>query len=78
MRDDGPLLLNCTASGNPAVVYSWSFPHSIQPMDTNQTTNQLFLEPYLQFPGVFMCNVSNSRGTATKTFTVIEPESKTF
>lgn len=73
-----PLLLNCTASGNPVPAYSWDFPDPAQLSFLNRTTNQLVLKPILQLPGVYTCTVWNSQGATTKAFTVAEPKSKTF
>lgn len=78
LRDRSPLLLNCTASGNPAPAYSWRFPDPIQVTFMNETANRPVLMPVLQLPGVYTCMVWNSQGKTTKAFTVIEPESKTF
>lgn len=78
LPDGSPLLLNCTASGNPAPAYSWRFPDPVQLTFMNETTNQPVLKPVLQFPGVYTCTVWNSQGSTTKAFTVVEPESKTF
>lgn len=78
LPDGSPLLLNCTAWGNPSPAYSWRFPDPTQLTFMNETTNGPVLEPVLQLPGVYTCTVRNSQGSATKTFTVVEPESKTF
>lgn len=77
MREGSPLLLNCSASGNPAPLYSWTFPDPIQLSIKNQSADQPLLEPLYPLPGVYTCRVSNSLGTATKAFTVTEAESKT-
>ncbi|XP_056869926.1 cell adhesion molecule 3-like [Takifugu flavidus] len=74
LRDGSPLILNCNASGNPAPVYRWTFPDPIQLMIRNQTTHLPVLMPIPELPGVYKCKVSNSLGTAIKSFTVIEPE----
>ncbi|CAF90205.1 unnamed protein product, partial [Tetraodon nigroviridis] len=78
LQDTSPLLLNCTASGNPAPAYSWDLADPIQLAYVNSTTSQLALKPLLQLPGIYRCTAKNSQGTTTKAFTVIEPESETF
>lgn len=60
MREGSPLLLNCTASGSPAPMYSWTFPDPIQLSIENQIANQPLLEPLYPLPGVYTCRVSNS------------------
>lgn len=64
------IILNCTAEGNPTPVYSWHLPHAIQ--QNNQNENQPVLTPSPQLPGTYNCTASNSQGTQTKYFTVIE------
>lgn len=70
------IILNCLASGNPMPVYSWHFAHPIQLKAKNQTTDQPILTPYIQLPGIYNCTVSNSQGSRTKHFTVVEAVSK--
>ncbi|XP_029292846.1 hemicentin-2-like [Cottoperca gobio] len=65
-------ILDCTATGNPTPVYSWNFPHLIQKMKKNQNGNQLILTPPFGFPGTYNCTASNTQGSNTKYFTVIE------
>ncbi|XP_059204640.1 vascular cell adhesion protein 1-like [Centropristis striata] len=65
------LILNCSATGNPMPVYSWGFPHEIQ-QTTKINENESILTPSIGLPGSYNCTVSNTRGTRTKYFTVIE------
>ncbi|XP_034750323.1 hemicentin-1-like [Etheostoma cragini] len=64
------IILNCTATGNPMPVYSWHFPQPIQ--QTNINENEPILAPSFELPGNYTCTASNTQGTRTKTFTVIE------
>ncbi|XP_070779077.1 vascular cell adhesion protein 1 [Enoplosus armatus] len=66
------MILNCTATGNPMPVYSWHVPHTIQQTDRNQNEDQPILIPSFELPGTYNCTASNTQGTKTKHFTVIE------
>lgn len=70
------IMLNCTATGNPMPVYSWGFAHPIQ--QTKKNDSQLILTPSIRLPGTYNCTASNSQGSSTKYFTVIEAPSKIF
>ncbi|KAK2833281.1 hypothetical protein Q5P01_017170 [Channa striata] len=70
------LLLNCTAAGNPAPVYSWQCPQPIQQTDTDKS--QAILDLPLHLPGTYSCTASNSQGINIKHFIVIEePRNRT-
>lgn len=56
--------------------YTWHFPHPIQLMNKNQSTDQPILTPSIQLPGTYNCTASNTQGTKTKYFTVIKATSK--
>ncbi|XP_078125559.1 hemicentin-1 [Sander vitreus] len=72
LKASSKIILNCTATGNPMPVYSWHFPHPIQQTKKNKNENQPILAPSIQLPGTYACTASNTQGTKTKTFTVIE------
>ncbi|XP_066563965.1 intercellular adhesion molecule 1 [Amia ocellicauda] len=69
--------LTCSASGNPAPRYEWKFPPGLpndqQPQSEERGT-QLHLSPV--FPGEYVCNATNSYGTASKTFVVSVEEGR--
>ncbi|XP_010775768.1 cell adhesion molecule 3-like isoform X1 [Notothenia coriiceps] len=67
------IMLNCTATGNPMPVYSWGFAHPIQ--QTKKNDSQLILTPSIRLPGTYNCTASNTQGSSTKYFTVIEAPS---
>ncbi|XP_034075869.1 hemicentin-1-like [Gymnodraco acuticeps] len=70
------IMLNCTATGNPMPVYSWGFAHPIQ--QTKKNDSQLILTPSIRLPGTYNCTASNTQGSSTKYFTVIEaPRNRT-
>ncbi|KAI9539402.1 hypothetical protein NQZ68_005482 [Dissostichus eleginoides] len=72
------IILNCTATGNPMPVYSWGFAHPIQQMKKNRNDSQLILTPSNRLPGTYNCTASNTQGSSTKYFTVIEvPRNRT-
>ncbi|XP_044038551.1 hemicentin-2-like [Siniperca chuatsi] len=71
----GKMILNCTATGNPMPVYSWHFPHPIQQTKKNQNENQPILTQSVPLPGTYNCTVTNTQGTKTKYFIVIEAKS---
>ncbi|XP_039973461.1 hemicentin-1-like [Xiphias gladius] len=76
--DGSKIILNCTSTGNPLPVYSWHFPESIQQMNENHNANQPILTRSFQSPGTYSCTASNTQGTSTKYFTVIEaPRNRT-
>ncbi|GAA6218120.1 intercellular adhesion molecule 1-like isoform X1 [Lates japonicus] len=64
------IILDCNATGNPVPRYSWHLPEPLQQMNKNE--KQLILTRPVQFPGTYSCTASNSQGTTTKYFTVIE------
>lgn len=70
------IILDCTATGNPMPVYSWHFPHAIQQTTKNKNENQPILTPSIELPGTYNCMASNTQGTNTKYFTVVEASSK--
>lgn len=57
-------------------VYSWDLAHRIQLTAENQTMHQPILTAYIQLPGIYNCTASNSQGSRTKHFTVVEAPSK--
>ncbi|TDH03057.1 hypothetical protein EPR50_G00159150 [Perca flavescens] len=72
LRAGSKIILDCTARGNPMPVYSWHFPNPIQQTKKNEKENQHILASSIQFPGTYTCTASNTQGTKTKTFTVVE------
>ncbi|XP_067332630.1 neural cell adhesion molecule L1-like protein isoform X3 [Channa argus] len=72
------LLLNCTATGNPAPVYSWDHPRPSEQTNEDKNENPPIFSPSYHLPGNYSCTVSNSQGTKTKYFNVIqEPGNRT-
>ncbi|XP_062264316.1 cell adhesion molecule 3-like [Platichthys flesus] len=72
------IILNCSATGNPALEYSWHSPPPVQQTDMNPNKNQLILARSHQFPGTYSCTASNPQGTTTKYFTLVEaPRNRT-
>ncbi|XP_049416449.1 intercellular adhesion molecule 1-like isoform X2 [Epinephelus fuscoguttatus] len=72
ISDGTKIILDCTATGNPTPVYSWHFPHSVQRTNTKQDESQAILTPSFELPGTYSCTASNTQGTMTKYFTVVE------
>ncbi|XP_060945579.1 hemicentin-1-like isoform X2 [Limanda limanda] len=72
---DDKIILNCTATGNPAPAYSWDSPPPVQQRAMNPNKIQLILTRSLQFPGNYSCTASNPQGTTTKYFTLVEAPS---
>ncbi|CAB1454198.1 unnamed protein product [Pleuronectes platessa] len=72
------IILNCSATGHPAPVYSWHSPPPVRQTDMNPNKNQLILTRSHQFPGPYSCTASNPKGTTTKYFTLVEaPRNRT-
>lgn len=66
------IILNCTASGNPMPVYSWQVPHPMQQTNKDQNMDQPILTVSVKHRGAYNCTASNTQGSKTKHFTVIE------
>ncbi|KAF1379667.1 hypothetical protein PFLUV_G00178400 [Perca fluviatilis] len=72
LKASSKIILDCTATGNPMPVYSWHLPNTIQQTKKNKKENQPILAPSIQLPGTYTCTASNTQGTKTKIFTVVE------
>lgn len=72
LRSGKTLALNCTATGNPAPVYSWDFPALIQETIKKENVTEVVWTPTFLLPGEYSCTASNSHGESTKYFSVVE------
>ncbi|KAL6102635.1 icam3 [Pungitius sinensis] len=64
----GKFILNCSATGNPTPVYGWRAPGAVRL--TGPEGNRSLLAPPFPLPGTYECTASNTRGSASKYFTV--------
>uniref|UniRef100_A0A672IY10 Ig-like domain-containing protein n=1 Tax=Salarias fasciatus TaxID=181472 RepID=A0A672IY10_SALFA len=62
--------LNCAAMGNPTPVYRWGFPEPTQ--DTNKQRDIGGPVLTVRDPGTYSCTASNSQGSSTKYFSVVQ------
>ncbi|XP_041830560.1 intercellular adhesion molecule 2-like [Melanotaenia boesemani] len=70
----GNVTLNCTATANPMPVYKWHFSDATQEEVNKQQMNEPILTLSFHLQGNYSCTASNSQGSTSKYFTVIETE----
>ncbi|TKS68564.1 Vascular endothelial growth factor receptor 3 [Collichthys lucidus] len=72
IKAGSPLLLNCSAWGNPSLSYSWTLPSG---SPHSSSSNVLSIDSVASADGgLYTCSVSNSRGTINVEFDVTVEE----
>lgn len=66
LTEGAEIFLNCTATGNPAPVYSWQSSHPMQ----ERMEDEAVLTSSSLLPGTYTCTASNTLEKKSKQFTV--------